>query len=82
MLDQGLGSKECIVLARKLLNQLFVLVELLQVVRRHGVNTMMLSSVDIVLVAENAEGHPRAGNLRKADGTRAVGSLTEGSKYG
>lgn len=54
LLDQGVGSNEGIVLARKLLDQLLVLVELLQIVRRHGIDTAVLSTIDIVLVTENA----------------------------
>jgi hypothetical protein len=54
LLDQGVGSNEGIVLACELLNQLLVLVELLQIVRRHGINTAVLGTIDIVLVTENA----------------------------
>ena len=54
LLDQGVGSDEGIVLACELLDQLLVLVELLQIVRRHGVNTAVLGTIDIVLVTENA----------------------------
>jgi len=54
LLDQGVGSDEGIVLASKLLDELLVLVELLQIVRRHGINTTVLGTIDIVLVTENA----------------------------
>jgi hypothetical protein len=54
LLDQGVGSDEGIVLACELLNQLLVLVELLQIVRRHGIDTSVLSTIDIVLITENA----------------------------
>jgi hypothetical protein len=54
LLDQGVGSDEGIVLACELLNQLLVLVELLQIVRRHGIDTGVLGTIDIVLVTENA----------------------------
>jgi hypothetical protein len=54
LLDQGVGSDEGIVLACELLNQLLVLVQLLQVIRRHGINTTMLGTIDIMLVTENA----------------------------
>ena len=53
LLDQRVGGDEGIVLAGELLDQLLVLVQLLQVVGRHGVNTVVLGSVDIVLVTEN-----------------------------
>jgi hypothetical protein len=54
LLDQGVGSDESIVLASELLDQLLVLVELLQVIGGHGVNTTVLGTIDIVLVTENA----------------------------
>lgn len=53
LLDQGVGGDESIVLAGELLDQLLVLVELLQVVGGHGVNTVVLGPVDIVLVTED-----------------------------
>lgn len=55
LLDQGVGSDESIVLACELLDELLVLVELLQVISGHGVNTTVLGTIDIVLVTENAE---------------------------
>ena len=54
LLDQGVGSDESIVLACELLDQLLVLVELLQVISGHGVNTTVLGTIDIVLITENA----------------------------
>lgn len=54
LLDQSLGSKEGIVLASKLLDELLVLVELLQVIGGHGIDTVVLGTVEIVLVTENA----------------------------
>lgn len=54
LLDQGLGSDEGIVLASKLLDELLVLVQLLEIVGRHGVDTTVLGTVDIVLVTKNA----------------------------
>lgn len=51
---QGVGGDEGVVLARQLLDQLLVLVELLQVVGRHGVDAVVLGPVDVVLVAEDA----------------------------
>jgi hypothetical protein len=53
LLDESIGSDEGIVLAGKLLDQLLVLVKLLQVVRRHGVDSTVLGTIDIVLVTEN-----------------------------
>ena len=54
LLDQGIGSDEGIVLACKLLDELLVLVQLLQVVGAHGVDTTVLGTINIMLVTENA----------------------------
>lgn len=54
LLDESIGSNEGIVLASKLLDELLVLVELLQVISRHGVNTAVLGTIKIVLVTEDA----------------------------
>jgi hypothetical protein len=70
LLDESVGSDESIVLARELLDQLLVLVELLEIVRGHGVDTTVLGSVNIVLVTKNADGHVRARDLGKLDGAR------------
>lgn len=53
LLDETIGSKEGIVLAGKLLDELLVLVQLLEVISGHGVNAVVLSTVKIVLVTEN-----------------------------
>lgn len=68
LLDEGVGSDERIVLARQLLDELLVLVELLQIVRAHGVDTAVLRAIDIVLVTEDADGHVWARDLRQLDG--------------
>jgi hypothetical protein len=70
LLDQGVASKEGVILARKLLDQLLVLVELLEIIGRHGIDAMVLGSVDIVLVTEDAKAHAGTGNGRKLDGAR------------
>jgi len=54
LLDEGLGSDEGIVFASKLLDELLVLVKLLQVVGRHGIDTAVLGTVEIVLVTQDA----------------------------
>jgi hypothetical protein len=54
LLDESIGSDEGIVLASKLLDQLLVLVELLQVIGRHGINTTVLGTINIMLITENA----------------------------
>lgn len=53
LLDQSLGSKEGIVLASKLLDELLVLVQLLQVVDGHGIDAVVLGTVKIVLVTKD-----------------------------
>lgn len=53
LLDQTLGSKESIVLASKLLDELLVLVELLEIVNGHGIDTVVLGTVKIVLITKN-----------------------------
>lgn len=55
LLDESLGSNEGVVLASKLLDQLLVLVELLQVINRHGIDTAVLGTIEIMLVTEDAE---------------------------
>jgi len=70
LLDEGLGGNEGVVLAGKLLDELLVLVELLQVISGHGVNTTVLGTIDIVLVTENADGHVGSGDGGQADGAR------------
>jgi hypothetical protein len=54
LLDQLLGGDEGIVFASHLLDELLVLVELLQVVDGHELDTVVLGTVDIVLVTEDA----------------------------
>jgi hypothetical protein len=56
LLDEGVRGDESVVLACELLDELLVLVELLQIVRGHGVNAVVLGTIDIVLVTENADG--------------------------
>jgi hypothetical protein len=56
LLDERIGSDEGLVLASKLLDKLLVLVELLQVVGAHGVDAVVLRTIDVVLVTKNANG--------------------------
>jgi hypothetical protein len=67
LLDQGVGGDEGIVLASQLLDELLVLVELLQVVGAHGINTAVLRTIDIKLVTQNADAHVRAGDRGQLD---------------
>lgn len=70
LLDQAVGSDERIVLAGELLDELLVLVQLLQVVGGHGVDTAMLGTIDIVLVTQDADGHVGTGHRGQLDGAR------------
>jgi hypothetical protein len=54
LLDKSVGSDKGIVLASELLDQLLVLVQLLEIVRRHGIDSTVLGTINIVLVTENA----------------------------
>jgi len=68
LLDQSVGGDERIVLAGQLLDELLVLVQLLQVVGAHGIDAVVLGTIDIVLVTEDADGHVRARDARELDG--------------
>ena len=70
LLDQSLRGHKGVVLVGQLLDQLLVLVELLEIVGRHGIDTMVLRAIDIVLVTEDADGHAGAGDGGKLDGAR------------
>ena len=54
LLDHSIRGNECIVFAGQFLDQLLVPIELFQVIRRHGIDTMMLGAIDIMLIAEDA----------------------------
>jgi len=70
LLDENLGSKESVVLLGELLDELLVLVELLQVLDRHVLELDKLGTIDVGSISENADGHARAGDVRKLDGSR------------
>jgi len=67
LLDQSLRSEESVILASKLLDELLVLVELLQILSGHGIDSEMLSTIDIVLVTKDANGQVWAGYVRELD---------------
>lgn len=50
-LDQSIRGDKGIVLAGEFLDELLVFVKLFQIVCRHGVNTVMLCSINIMLVS-------------------------------
>lgn len=54
LLDELLRGEESVVLLGELLDELLVLVELLQILNGHGLESQMLSTIDIVLVTKNA----------------------------
>lgn len=70
LLDQDLRSDESVVLLSQLLNQFLVLVQLLQVINGHSVNTNRLGSVDIESITEDTDGHVWSWDLRQLQGTR------------
>lgn len=57
LLDQDFGSDESVVLLSQLLNQLLVLVQLLQILNGHSIDTTGLSSVDVESVTEDTNRH-------------------------
>jgi hypothetical protein len=69
LLDESVGGHESIVLLGELLDELLVLVELLQVISAHGIDTMVLGTVNVVLVTENANAHARTGKGGELDGS-------------
>lgn len=69
LLDEGVGRDEGVVLAGELLDKLLVLVELLQVVGGHSVDAVVLSTIDIVLVTKNADGHTGTRDRGELDGS-------------
>lgn len=69
LLDKGLRGNEGVVLLSQLLDELLVLVELLQVLNRHSVNTSTLSTVAVNSVTEDTDGHVGTGDSGELDGT-------------
>jgi len=69
LLDKSLGCQEGIVLLGKLLDELFILVELLQIVHRHIFELDLLGTIDVSCICKNADGHARTGDVGKLDGS-------------
>jgi hypothetical protein len=67
LLDQGGRSKEVVVLLGELLDELLVLVELLQVINGHLVNAHLISTLTVLLVAQNADGRVWLGDDGKSE---------------
>ena len=55
LLDQSVGGQEGVVLGGQLLHLLLVLIQLLEVVGRHGRNTAGLGLVNVLLVTEQTD---------------------------
>ena len=55
LLDQSVGGQEGVVLGGQLLHLLLVLIQLLEVVSRHGRNTASLGLVNVLLVTEQTD---------------------------
>jgi len=70
LLDEGLRSKESVELLGKLLDELLVLVELLQIISRHILKFDLLSTIDVSSIGENADAHAGTRHMRKLDGAR------------
>jgi len=69
LLDQSFRGKESIVLLRKLLDKLFVLVQLFQIIHGHVLEIDLFSTIYIGGVSENADGHARAGDIGQFHGS-------------
>lgn len=69
-LDEGLGGEESVVLLGELLDKLLVLVELLEVLHVHVGDRDLLGKLAVRRVSEDADGHVRARDTGKLDGTR------------
>jgi len=70
LLDQSVGSQESVVFLGKLLDELFVLVELLQIFNAHVFELDKLSTIDIGSISKNADGHSWTGNMRELNSSR------------
>ena len=71
LLDQSVGGQEGVVLGGQLLHLLLVLIQLLEVVGRHGRNTAGLGLVNVLLVPEQTNPELLAGDvLQPAENTR------------
>ena len=55
LLDQSVRSHEGVILGCKLLDLLLVLVQLLEVVGRHGVHAQGLSLVNVLLISQQTD---------------------------
>ena len=70
LLDEGAGREEVVILLGELLDELFVLVELLQVIDGHAVHADLFGSLAVSLVSENAHGGVWLRNNGQLEGSR------------
>jgi hypothetical protein len=70
LLNQSLRGKESIILLGKLLDELLVLVELLEIVNRLEFHTSALGLITVESITKNTNSHVRTGNVGELDGTR------------
>merc|ERR1719348_711965 len=68
LLDEGVRSKESIIGSSKLLDLLLVLVQLLQVVSRHGVHAKGLGLINVLLISQQANLILQLGYVLQLDG--------------
>jgi len=57
LLDKRVGGDEGVIFASELLDQLLVLVEFLQVISGHGVNSVVFSAVNVMLITKDTDAH-------------------------
>lgn len=67
LLDQDFGGDKSIVLFSQFLDQFLVLVHLFEVINTHDVDPKLLCSVNIVGIAEDADGHLGSGDVGQFD---------------
>lgn len=88
MLDESIAGDEGIILACKLLDQLLVFVELLQIICGHGVDSVVFSPINIVLITKDTVqelGKNSASNIDPitiAFEGRTIGSCQAGEPWG
>jgi len=69
LLDDGLGSEEGIVALGKLLDELLVLVELLELIGRFGLNADLVGLIDMLSITDDADLLLWSGDVGELDGT-------------
>merc|ERR1711915_862134 len=70
LLDKGIRCNECIEALGQLLDFLLVLIQLLQIVSRHAIETKRLSLVTVLLISQKANFEFRTWHMFELDGSR------------